>query len=195
MGEAQIFSEAVYLCSQPIRRTMTLQDLFDLVAENPKYVVFYFAILPLAALLAGALDNDRGHALPWNYIYSFLIYAVSVPGLFALTLNVYQFLFERTRVMDVDLVLQVLPIVSMIFTLLIIRRNVDLDYIPGFDKLSGLMMIITAVLGLMWLADRTHIIAFLRLRWQVVILIFAGLMLLIRFGFQRSFGSPYRSRK
>ena len=54
---------------------MTLQDLFNLVAENPKYVVFYFAILPLAALLAGALDNDRGHVLPWNYIYSFLIYA------------------------------------------------------------------------------------------------------------------------
>ena len=174
---------------------MTLQDLFNLVAENPKYVVFYFAILPLAALLAGALDNDRGHVLPWNYIYSFLIYAVSVPGLFALTLNVYQFLFERTRVMDVDLILQVLPIVSMVMTLLIIRRNVDLDYIPGFDKLSGLLMIITAVLGLMWLADRTRIIAFMRLRWEVAILIFAGLLLLIRFGYQRSFGSPYRSRK
>ena len=97
--------------------------------------------------------------------------------------------------MDVDLILQVLPIVSMVMTLLIIRRNVDLDYIPGFDKLSGLLMIITAVLGLMWLADRTRIIAFMRLRWEVAILIFAGLLLLIRFGYQRSFGSPYRSRK
>lgn len=174
---------------------MTLEDIFNLVAQNPKYVVFYFAILPVAALLAGLLDNDRGHTLPWNYIYSFLIYLVAVPGLFALTLNIYQFLFERVSVMRMDLVLQVLPILSMIFTLVIIRRNVDLDYIPGFDKLSGLLMIITAVLGLMWLADRTHIIAFLYLRWEVVLLIFVALLLLIRYGFQRSFGSPYRSQR
>ena len=94
-----------------------------------------------------------------------------------------------------DLILQVLPIVSMVFTLLIIRRNVDLDYIPGFEKLSGLLMIITAVLGLMWLADRTRIVAFMYLRWELVLLIFVGLLLLIRFGFQRSFGSPYRSQR
>jgi len=174
---------------------MTLQDLFSLVAENPKYVVFYFAILPVAALLAGWLDNDRGHAPPWSFIYSLIIYLVSVPGLFALTLNVYQFLFERTKVMQMDLILQVLPIVSMILTLLIIRRNVDLDYIPGFHKLSGLLMIITAVLGLMWIIDRTHIVAFLRLRWEVVLIVFTGLLLLIRFGYQRSFGNSYRSQR
>lgn len=174
---------------------MTLQDLFAYVAQHPNYVVFYFAALPLVALLVGLIDQDRGHNLPWNYLYSLLIYLVSVPGLFALTLNIYQFLFEQTSVMRLDLILQVLPIVSMVLTLLIIRRNVDLDFIPGFDKLSGLLMIITAVLGLMWLADRTHIIAFLRLRWEVVLLIFAAMLLLIRYGFQRSFGSPYRSRR
>lgn len=174
---------------------MTLEDIFNLVAQNPKYVIFYFAILPVATLLAGLLDNDRGHTLPWNYIYSLLIYLAVVPGLFALTLNIYQFLFEKVSIMNMDLILQVLPIVSMVFTLLIIRRNVDLDYIPGFEKLSGLLMIITAVLGLMWLADRTRIVAFMYLRWELVLLIFVGLLLLIRFGFQRSFGSPYRSQR
>jgi len=173
---------------------MTLQDIFDLVAQEPKYVVFYFAIIPVAAIIAGWLDGNRGHDLPWNYIYSLLIYLVSVPGIFALTLNVYQFLFEKRSVMEMDLVLQVLPIVSMLITLLLIRYNVDLDYIPGFDKLSGLLMVITGVLALMWVVDRTRIIAFVRLPFYAVIGIFLGLLLLVRLGWRRAFGMPYRSR-
>ena len=164
---------------------MTLQELLDGVSDRPTIVVFYFALLPLAALLAGWLDDDRGHYAPWKYIYSGLIYACSIPGIFAFSLNIYQFLFTGRSLFDTDIYVQILPIASMILTLLIIRRQVDLEYIPGFDRLSGLLMLITAVLGIMWIVDRTHLIAFVRLRFEVVLLIFAGLLLLIRFGWKR----------
>ncbi|MCB9080538.1 MAG: hypothetical protein H6555_02385 [Lewinellaceae bacterium] len=169
---------------------MTLKDLFDYISEHPAFVVGFFALLPVLALMLGGLGR-RGQESPWNYLYSGIIYGAAVPGLFAVTLNVYQFLFERQSVMNMDLFTQVLPILSMIFTLAIIRKNIDMRYIPGFDKLSGLMMMITAVLVLMWLADRTHIIAFLWMPFWVVVLIFAAAMLAMRFGFKRSFGPGY----
>ena len=167
---------------------MTLQELFNAISQNPNWVIFFFAIIPFAALLGSFLDGDRGHTSPWKYIYSVLIYLVSIPGLFALTLNVYLFLFEQRSVMEMDLVIQILPIVSMVLTLLIIRNNMDMSYIPGFNKLSGLLMLITAVLCLMWIIDRTRIFAFFQLRFELVILIFIALLLMIRFGFKRAFG-------
>jgi hypothetical protein len=77
----------------------------------------------------------------------------------------------------------------MVVTLLIIRRNVNLDYIPGFDKLGGLVMIIASTLIIMWFIDRMRIIVFSYLRFEYVILFFIGLLLVIRLGWKRAFGS------
>lgn len=166
---------------------MTLRDFFNLLGNNPAYILFYFAIIPVAALLANLLGKGEGNLSPWKYLYSILIYAVCVPGIFAVTLSVYYFLFEKRSILDTDVYIQILPIISMVLTLLIIRRNADFDYIPGFDKLSGLMTMIAATLGIMWFIDRTHIYAITYLRFEVVLLIFGILLLLIRFGWSTIF--------
>lgn len=168
---------------------MTLQELFDLIGNHPNYVIFYLSLLPFAALLGTFLDGNRGHTSPWKYIYSVIIYLVSIPGLFALTLNLYLFLFEKRSVMDINLILQLLPILSMILTLLVIRNNMDMRHIPGFDKLSGLLILITAVLGLMWIIDRTRLIAFIQLRFEFVLIVFVALLLMMRYGLKRAFGT------
>ncbi len=164
---------------------MTLGELFQRVAENPTPIIFTFMLIPATALLAGWMGKDEGHTSPWKYLYSALIYIVSVPGIFAITLSIYLFLFERQSIFDTDIYLQVLPILSMIVTILIIRRNVDLNLIPGFDKLSGLVMMISATLAIMWFIDRTHIIVFSYIRFEIVLLIFAVLLVVIRFGWSR----------
>jgi hypothetical protein len=166
---------------------MTLKDFFDLLTANPAYVIFYFSIIPFAALLAGWLGKGEGHIAPWKYLYSTLIYLICVPGIFAITVSIYQFLFERRSIWEADVFTQVLPIISMILTLQIIRRNVDLDYIPGFDKLGGLVMIITAALAIMWFIDRLRIIAFTFIRFEFVILFLVGLIIIIRYGWSKAF--------
>lgn len=181
--------DSVYLCANEKRKHMTLREFFDLLTSEPIYVIFYFAIIPVMAFVAGLLGRGKGHEAPWKYLYSTLIYFVCVPGLFSITVSVYQFLFERRSIWDADVFVQVLPIVSMVVTLLIIRRNVSLDYIPGFDKLSGLVMVIFSTLIIMWFVDRLRIVVFTYLRFEFVILIFIGLLLLIRFGWKRAFGS------
>ncbi|GJM33377.1 MAG: hypothetical protein DHS20C18_23780 [Saprospiraceae bacterium] len=161
---------------------MTLHELLQLIGENPSYVLFYFCIIPFAALLAGILGKGEGDIAPWKYLYSTLIYLICVPGIFAVTLSVYVFLFEKRSIFETDIFMQILPVLSMIVTLLIIRKNVDLDRIPGFDKLSGLVTIILAALIIMWFIDRTHIWVISYLPIGYLLLIFVVLLVVIRFG-------------
>lgn len=164
---------------------MTLQQFFDLLSANPAIVLFYFIALPLTAFLSGILDRREGHESPWKYAYCALLYMAAVPGIFAVFLNVYFFLFERQSILQANIYTQFLPIVAIFVTFLIIRRNVDFATIPGFDKLSGLIMIVTALMAGMWVLDRTHIIAITFLPFQYVILIIIALLVLIRVGWKR----------
>lgn len=152
---------------------MTLGEFFTICAENPSIVLFYFIAVPLTALLANVFGHGEGHRSPWRYLYSALIYLSCVPGIFAVTLNAYLFLFEQTSILDTNLYTQVLPIVSMLLTIMLIRRNIALEDIPGFDKLWGLLVLIFVVLTLMWVLDSARIIlfTFVPLIWVVVILI------------------------
>ncbi len=155
---------------------MTLKEFFDLLAANPSILIFFFIACPLTALLASWLGRGEGHISPWKYMYSTLVYLICIPGIFAVTLNVYLFLFERQSIFNADIWTQIFPIISMIITLLLIRKNVSFDDIPGFGKLHGLMIIIAALLFLMWIIDRTHIIAISFIPFYQVILMFLVLL-------------------
>lgn len=170
---------------------MTLQDFFKLLGENPNYVFWYFGLIPFTALLAGYIGKGEGHISPWKYLYSALIFLVCIPGIFAVTLNIYLFLFERNQrsILEYDILSQILPIVSMVFTLFVIGRNVHFSSIPGFDKISGLMTMITATFAFMWFLDRTHIVVFSYVPFWQAILIFIVLFLIIRLTWSRMFSN------
>lgn len=166
---------------------MTLEQLFEQISANPSYVILYFSIIPFTALLAGLLGKGEGHLNPWKYLYSVLIYLVTIPGVFAVTLNVYQFLFDRTSIRQMEVFTQILPIVSMLATLFIIGRNVDMKYIPGFRRLSALFMMLTAVFVIMWIFDKTRIMALTYVRFEYVLLLFIGLLVVIRYSWYKAF--------
>jgi hypothetical protein len=163
---------------------MTLGEFFALCGENPKLVLGFFLLIPLIALLALFFSKGQGHQSPWKYLYTLLIYLVCLPGIFAVTLNVYLFLFEQRSIMDVNIYTQLLPVVSMLATILLIRKQVDLDLVPGFDKLSGLFTIISILIVIMWVLDKTHIYAITFMPFYVVVLILIAGFLLLRAGFR-----------
>jgi len=164
---------------------MTLGEFFQWTALHPALSLGYFVGVPLIALLAGMFSSGEGHLSPWKYLYSILIYMVSIPGIFAVTLSIYFFLFERRSILDMNLFTQVLPVLSMAATILIIKKQVNLDLVPGFDKISGLIMIISAMMCLMWIIDKTHIYAITFLPFYVVILILLAGFFVIRLGLKR----------
>ena len=161
---------------------MTLREFFDYLSQNPAVVMAFFLGIPFTALLAGLLGKGEGHLTPWKYLYSTLIYLVCVPGIFAAALAVYLFLFQPGGdILNVNLLTQVLPIASMILTLAIIRRNTSFADIPGFDKLSSLMLMIASVFVLMYFLDRLHLVAWVNVPVLYLVLIVGGLLLAFRF--------------
>jgi hypothetical protein len=152
---------------------MTLGDFLNYISMHPTYVFAYFIGIPILAFLIGLATKKQSYDSSWSYVFSGLIYAVSVPGIFTITLMIYTFFFERRSILDINLTTQVLPIVSMIATFLIIKKFVPLNYIPGFNEIGNLFsMIIVAILAL-WLLDKTRImvISFMPFHYLIIILI------------------------
>lgn len=164
---------------------MTLGEAFDYVSANPNYILFYFAIVPFAALLAGWMEEEEGHLPPWNYLYSALVFMVAIPAILAVGFGVYKWLFERESIMNANLLLQVLPIVSMLVTFFIVKRNVEIKNLPGFSRLSGLVMMIAATMSIMWFIDKVRIIVFSYMPIQYLLIIFLVLLFVIRMGWKR----------
>ncbi len=149
-------------------------------------VAAYFFLLLITAILAGLMGKGEGHLSPWKYLYSAIVYMVCVPGIFAAALGVYLFLFEQGgSIFNVNLLTQVLPVAAMLITLNVIRRNVEFGYIPGFGRLTDLMMTIFTMFLLMYLLNRLHLVAWVYVPVQWLILIVVGLLLVVRFGLKR----------
>lgn len=164
---------------------MTLAEAFQYASDNPSYIVFYFAIVPFAALLAGWMEREEGHLPPWNYLYSALIFMVSIPGILAIGLGVYKWLFERRSIMDTNVLLQILPIASMLLTFFIVKSQVKIDSLPGFHRLSGLVMMISAAMAIMWFIDKVRIIVFSYMPVQYLLIFLLVLLVIIRMGWRK----------
>lgn len=164
---------------------MTLGEFFGLMNENPAIIIFYFLAVPLSALLGYIFGKGEGHLSPWKYFYCAIIYLACVPGIFAITLNLYQFLFERMPVSEMNIFTQILPIISMILAIWLVMKNVSLDQIPGFGKLPALMVVILVLLAVMWGLDRTRIIAFTGFPFHYVILLMIALFVVIRIAIKK----------
>ena len=167
---------------------MTLRQFFDWVQIQPSVIIYYFLIIFVVTLLASMFAKGEGHLQPWNILYAFIIYLVCIPGIFAITLSIYFFLFEKRSIMDTELLLQVLPIFMMFLTLYIIHKNVEFKYIPGFEKLSSLMIIIAILLSFMWIVDRTQLYAISFVPFYYVLIVLIGGIFAMRVALKRMLG-------
>ena len=164
---------------------MTLQELFDYLKTHSGIPLFFLIGIPLLAFINGILAKDKGAYSPWAYNYMFLIYFVSIPGIFAVALNVYFFFFQRGDVLQTNLLVQVLPILSMFATIFIISRKVPMKFIPGFDKITALWMVIFAAFAFMWLLDKIRIFVFVNLPFQYLIGIFLAIFSIMYWGWRK----------
>ncbi|MEM9548954.1 MAG: hypothetical protein AAGA77_23410 [Bacteroidota bacterium] len=169
---------------------MTLGEFLKALSDNPSVLCFLYVAVPLTALLASIFGKNEGIRSPWKELYTVLVYVTAIPGIFAITLNVYLFLFERQPILETNIFTQILPILSMALTLWLVRRNISFDDIPGFDKLGGLLLILAAVIIFMWIMEKTHIFAITIIPFSYFILLFIALLVLIRVGWKKMVSKP-----
>lgn len=166
---------------------MTLSQLFISISKNPWPLALYFILMPVIAWLVGLVSTGSRDVKFWSYIYAVLVYAICIPGIFAVTLNIYLFLFERQSIWQANIIMQFLPVISMGLTLMLIKSKIPFSIIPGFGKISGFLTLITALIGLMWFFDRIHLVTFTYVPFTVIIVGFVLTLLAIRFAWSRLF--------
>ncbi|MFK8056154.1 MAG: hypothetical protein AB8F78_08570 [Saprospiraceae bacterium] len=166
---------------------MTLSQFFDYLSANPILTLAFFVFPPLVAMFVAYFGKGKGYEQPWRSVYSVLVYLVCIPGILALSLLTYLFLFERMSVWNINLLTQGVPILSMMATLWLIQRNVDLSYVPGFGRVSGLMGMIAGLIFIMWIADRMRLVMFSYMPASYVAVIFIGVLIVMQVGWRKAF--------
>ncbi len=164
---------------------MTLQQLFESATANSSLLIYLFLALPVLAFFLSWISDEEGNQNPWRYFFSTLIYMVCIPGIFAIILCIYSFFFERQNLLQVNVLIYFLPILSMLATLLFIRRKVDLAEIPGFDRIGGFMMVIAATFIIILILQKMRIwVVFMGSMWHLLAL-FLVLFVGFKIGFER----------
>ncbi len=172
---------------------MSINDFLDFIADHALASILVLAIAPVAALLWGFFHKSgEGKNAPWKYGYAVLVYLAAVPGMFAAVLLAYSLFFTRRDLLSVNAIAYFLPLISMAITLVLIRRRVSFDDVPGFGKLSGLMMMLGASFALALLIDKTRIFFGFFGTIDHLLLLVAGIFVLIKVGSRLAFGRKRR---
>jgi hypothetical protein len=175
---------------------MTLRQFLNMAASHPTLVAVLLLLAPsAAALLALLVRGEAGRRPPFRYFYAALVYVATLPGMFAAVVSAYRLVFGGENLLDLELVSSGLPIACMLLTLFLISKAVDLDALPGFDRLAGFMFLVGLAFATALILARTRI-------WLVFggsILHFLGLFVaifvLLRWAAARAFGARRRSRE
>jgi hypothetical protein len=162
---------------------MTTRQLIQLADGHLLVMLAAFIVPPVAAWICGRLhgSNNGGNA-PWKYFYSVLVYLACIPGLFSSVLTGYTLFFSKENLLDTSLTVYVLPIISMVVTLILIHKNVKFDLIPGFERLSGLMVMIGCSFVLALAIEKTRIWLFFGGSIEWLLLLAAGIFALLKWG-------------
>ncbi len=167
---------------------MTLGQFLDVLAQEPGVIAFYYVTLPLTAFIAGMLGKGSGHESPWKFLYTVLVYMACIPGIFSATLTIYLIVVEKQSVLDIHLFTQILPIVGMVFTLWVIRKNVAFDDIPGFDKLHGLILFLGVLISFLWILEKLRILVITYIPIGYFLLVFIIMLIVMRYGWKKMAG-------
>lgn len=162
---------------------MTTRELIHQADQYPAVIVGVFVALPLVAWGLGQMhERGKGGAAPWKYFYSVLVYLACVPGMFSSVVTAYSLFFSKDNLLDASLLVCFLPLVSMVVTLVFIRKTVSFDDVPGFDRLSGLMVMVACSFAIALAIQKTRIFLFFGGSIEKLFLLAAGVFALLKWG-------------
>ena len=166
---------------------MTLGEFLNVCESSSALILFFAIALPLTAFLSKLFGNGQGHKSPWKYLYAGLMYFACIPGIFALTLNLYLLIFEKGSILEANIYTQILPVLVMVVTLWLIKWNVEFDDIPGFGKLGSLILVLTVLISILFILEKTHIFVISFIPFHYFIVVFILMLVILRIGMKRLF--------
>lgn len=166
---------------------MTLLDLFALLDRHPFPVLAHGIGLPaLAFAVSHYRDAVPLESSPVRWLYSAILYAVCLPGLVA-TVAIAD-VVTHGGLLEVGLLSQLLPLLSMLATLALFRRLPNPEAIPGFRRLTGFIWVLILTALALSLLMRTRIWILFGGGIGTLLLLMGGLFLTLKWAFDRAFG-------
>lgn len=169
---------------------ITLQDLTRWLTQYHVPVAITLVCLPIIAFINGQflIKNFKSPGTGAK-IYAVLTYLSVIPGICAFITIAYLFFFTRTNLLrELDIIIHIGPAISMVATLTIIGRYMSFAIIPGFDRLSGLMVITGVSFILILILYRLRILIGFWAGAEVLLVIFLIIFFLLKIGWERFAG-------
>lgn len=168
---------------------MSVLDVLSIISAHPLYPILYSAALPAIALALRLLHGPYDAPLaPWKYFYSVLVYLSCVPGTAALFFALYQALFQHTNLLALSVFTYYVPIVSTVVTVVVMRKSVRFNEIPGFRTLEGLFLLVILSFATLLVLDRVRLFLFFRASFLSFMLIWIAIFVLLRVAVRLIFG-------
>jgi len=168
---------------------MTIQDMIDALSAYSWVFLAVFVATPVVAYGYGRVARGvEGQESPHKYVYAALVYFASIPGIFGAVLTAYTLFILRSSLLEVDVIIYFAPIASMAATLFIIGKNVELDELPGFERLYGLLIVLTVTFAFMFMVLQTRIFIFFGAPLVILLLICLALFLVLKWGLAKLTG-------
>ncbi|NUM52182.1 MAG: hypothetical protein HUU46_00935 [Candidatus Hydrogenedentes bacterium] len=138
---------------------MTTREFINWVAALPSWAIAAAFVAPPVVAIALRFVHGLGEGAraPWRYVYALLVYWACLPGVFVAVVVGYMLFFTNENLLDQNVLLYIFPPVSMVVTLMLIRKNVSFDDVPGFDRLSGLIAVIAVTFVIILAVQKTRL--------------------------------------
>ncbi|MBT5228725.1 MAG: hypothetical protein HOM11_00470 [Methylococcales bacterium] len=166
---------------------MSIQDFVRWAGAYSQWVLVFFTLLPLLGLVF-AWRFKKTYSKLWAYACSVIIYLVSLPGMLAGTLVGYMLFFTRQNLLEVNVVLYILPIISMVAALVLIGKQVKFALLPGFNRLSGLMVLLAILFVILLLLYKLRILIGFFGSMQSLLILGVGLFFVLKWASNKAFG-------
>lgn len=174
---------------------VTGRELIEAAAAHPYAVQGALASIPAAAFALGKAHRPgEGGMDPWCRAYTALVYSACVPGTFSASLVAYTLFFTKENLLDVSIAVYFAPIVQMALSLAVIRRNVDFEEIPGFDKIWGLMGVLGVTFTSVLFLQQTRIVMLFHGSFLALAAFAGALFFVLRASARALLGPGHRAR-
>ncbi|MCH2022476.1 MAG: hypothetical protein MK207_08370 [Saprospiraceae bacterium] len=164
---------------------MTIENIIRIISNYPYIVLQYLGVMIGLSLIGLLFISNKNFKAPFTYLYSIIIYGVSVPGLLSIILIFYSVFSLHQNILKLDLVTYFIPPAAMLLTLAIINKTVSFDKIPGFERLSGLFILLAISLILTYVLQRMFFGVFFIGKISYLILFFVVIVFALRIAWAR----------
>jgi hypothetical protein len=167
---------------------MTLQQILHQLEPWRMHLAAAMLALPVFTWISGYLVRAASpQACRWYLALP--LYLVTVPGVCLLLTVVYLMLFTGANLFaELDVVLYFGPVLCMAVTLAAIRNLMPFDRIRGFDRLSGLILLVAISFGIVFMLSRLRFIIGFFGSFKMLVVCFFVIFLLLKLGARRMAG-------